>query len=330
MRISRIALGGLVAAVTLTACTNQSPSGSNENESDGDGAAAASNNDDLTVAVVSHSNPGDPFWDVVKSGAEQAGEDLDVTITYNGAAEPTEQSQLIENAISQGVDGLVVSMANPDGVQGAIESAVSEGIPVVTINSGLEQSKEFGAITHVGQTERLAGEAAGAELAELGGTKMICVIHEAGNTGLEDRCAGAAETFGGEVENLQVDVNDLADAQSTIASKLQSDNTVDAVLTLNNGVAMAAVQAQADAGTDATIGTFDLDSNVLDAITGGDLAFAVDQQPYVQGYLPVVILALKNRNGNDVGGGQPVYSGPALVTQENAEEVAAFAEAGTR
>jgi simple sugar transport system substrate-binding protein len=156
------------------------------------------------------------------------------------------------------------------------------------------------------------------------------VVHEAGNVGLEARCDGVRRTLGGRVENLQVDVSNVTDAQSTIRSKLLADPSIDAVLTLNPVVAKAALQAKEEAGSSAQLATFDVSADICDAIAAGDMLFAVDQQPFLQGYLPVVFLALKARNGNDVGGGQPVYSGPGFVTQENAEQVKQFASRGTR
>ncbi|MGH3713389.1 MAG: sugar ABC transporter substrate-binding protein [Micromonosporaceae bacterium] len=284
---------------------------------------------DLTFAVVSHSNPGDKFWDVVKSGAEKAGKDLGVKVTYQGSGEPSQQSQLIDQAVSQKVDGLVVSMSNPDALKEAIGKAVDAGIPVITINSGVDKYQEFGAITHVGQTETIAGEAAGERLKSEGGSKAICVIHEAGNVGLEERCAGAKAKFGA-VENLQVSVSDLADASSKVKAKLQSDTSIDSVLTLNNGVAIAARDAIRDSGSKAKLATFDLDKDVLAAIKAGEILFAVDQQPYLQGYLPISFLYLHHTNANAVGGGQPVLTGPGFVDKANADTVAEFAEKGTR
>ena len=149
----------LAVPLTLTAC------GGADKGSD-DGGEAAS---DLSFAVVSHGSAGDKFWDVVKSGAEQAGEDLGVKVSYQGSGDPNQQSQLIDNAVSEKVDGIVVSMANPDALKEAIGKAVAAGIPVITINSGVERSKEFGALTHVGQTERIAGEAAGVVDLDLAG-----------------------------------------------------------------------------------------------------------------------------------------------------------------
>ncbi|GAA3590523.1 sugar ABC transporter substrate-binding protein [Klugiella xanthotipulae] len=286
--------------------------------------------DNLTIAVVTHGTPGDSFWDVVKSGAEQAGEDLNVSITYQGDGDPVKQSSLIDSAVADKVDGIVVSMANPDGLKDSVEAAVAAGIPVVTINSGLERSAEFGALTHVGQSEFIAGQRTGEKLNDAGATRVACVIHEAGNSGLEERCSGVADTFNGTISNVQVDIANIADAQNLITSQLLSDPSIDAVLTLNSGLATAATQAVADAGSDARVATFDVSSDVTDLILDKKVLFAVDQQPYSQGYLPVTFLTLLNRNGDQVGGGQPVYSGPGFVTLDNAAEVAEFAQNGTR
>jgi simple sugar transport system substrate-binding protein len=306
--------------LTLSAC-----SGTGQEE-----PAADEDVQDLTIAVVTHGAPDDSFWSVVKAGSDQAGEDLGIDVEYNSDPDATAQSELIDQAVADEVNGIVVSMANPDGLRDSVEAAVQAGVPVITINSGVEESAEFGAITHIGQSEDIAGEAAGEKFNELGATKLLCVIHEAGNIGLEQRCEGAAKTFGGEVENLQIDSAETAAASESISTALQSDESIDAVLALNGQVALGSTQAVEELGTEVQTGTFDLSSDVISAIQDGQLSFAVDQQPYVQGYLGVQFLYLKAINGNDVGGGQPVYSGPALVTEENADAVAEFAEAGTR
>ncbi len=327
MRITRSAGVLAVAGVLTCAAALSGCSGTGQEDT----SSTDSGSVDLDIAVITHGAPGDSFWDVVRSGADKAADDLGVTVDYNSDPDPTRQAELIDNAVSQGVDGIVVSMANPDGLRDSVEAAVAAGIPVITINSGQGQSAEFGAITHVGQDETTAGEAVGARLNDEGQTgKVLCVIHEAGNVGLEDRCSAVAATYGGQVENLQVDGTDTAQVQDTILSKLQSDPDVGVVLALQGQVAVAAVAAQADAGTSAEVDTFDISADVTDAITAGDITFAVDQQPYVQGYLPVSFLYLYATNGNVVGGGQPVNSGPAFITEDNAGEVAEFAANGTR
>lgn len=325
----------IAAAIAISGCSNEQPqTNSNDNQAtetkSGDDSQAGGSGD-LTFAVVTHGTAGDAFWDIVKSGADQAAKDEKVKVTYNSDGDPSKQSQLIDNAVAQNVDGLIVSMANPDGVKSSVQAAVSKGIPVVTINSGLEQSKAFGAITHIGQSEQLAGEAAGEKLADAGLKNVICVVHEAGNVGLEQRCAGAkSKLAGGTLNNLQVDISNITDAQNTIKSKLLADKSIDGVLTLNPVVAKAAVQAKQEASSQAKLATFDVSEEICDFVANDDLLFAVDQQPYLQGYLPVVFLALKGRNGNDVGGGQPVYSGPGFVTKDNAAQVKKFAAAKTR
>jgi simple sugar transport system substrate-binding protein len=316
----------VAAPLLLAACTTDGGSG----DGGGGGGGAAEDGGDLSFAVVTHGSAGDAFWDVVQNGAEAAGEDLGVSVDYQSDGDPQRQSQLIDAAINQDVDGLVVSMANPDALQDSIEAAVAAGIPVVTINSGGERSAEFGAVGHVGQDEVIAGRGAGQRLAADGAQNVLCVIHEAGNIGHEQRCAGAAEGLGQQLTPLQVDINDLQGAQSTITSQLQSDPSIDGVLTLNSAVAAVAVAAVSDAGSDAEIATFDLNQDVISGIQAGDISFAVDQQQYEQGYLPIVMLKLYAENLNTVGGGQPVLTGPGIVDAENVDDIADLATAGTR
>ncbi|WP_433710823.1 sugar ABC transporter substrate-binding protein [Nocardia sp. CA-084685] len=322
-RRSRRMLPWLAAATLLAACTGpgadvpaptQSPVAQGKLRS---------------VAVVTHGSPGDAFWNVVKNGAEAAGKDLGVRVEYNSSGDPGQQAELVDNAVAQGVDGLVVSMANPEALRPSIEKAVAAGIPVVTINSGESESAEFGAIGHVGQSETLAGQAAGKRLAEAGRKKLLCVIHEAGNIGANQRCDGATKAFGNGT-TLQVDINNPTDAQSRIKGALQADRSIDAVLTLNSQVAARAVDAVKESQSSATVATFDLNTDVVEALRAGKLLFAVDQQQYEQGYLPVVLLQLYRTNLNSVGGGAPVQTGPAFVDKNNVEAVAARVALGMR
>src|SRR5688572_23691312 len=286
---------------------------------------------DVTIAMVTHGDGGS-FWSVAKKGAEAAAEDLGVTLRYSESNnDPEEQAQLIEAAVTEEVDGLAVSAPNPDAIRDAVKTAVDAGIPVITLNSGAEEAEALGAMTHVGQTETIAGEGAGEQLKEAGASKIICIIHEQGNIGLNQRCEGAAEGFGGEVEDLQVaGTSDISTTLTEIQSKLESDTSIDGVLALNPDIAVAARDAIAGAGSEATLGTFDLSGDVIQAIQDDEIAFAVDQQQYLQGYLPVVFLTLNKTNLNTVGGGLPVLTGPGFVTKENAAEIQKLAEAGTR
>jgi simple sugar transport system substrate-binding protein len=312
--------------------------GGDDDNDNASGGSPASKDDvnltqgqDITIAVITHGE-GDSFWAVAKKGAEDAGKRLGVTVKYSESAnDPQKQAQLIDAAVTEKVDGIATSAPNPDAIRDSLAKATDAGIPFITLNSGAEDYQELGAITHVGQTETIAGAGAGTRFKEAGAKKLLCVIHEQANIGLNQRCDGAKKGFGGEVENLQVKgVNDIQTTLTEIQSKLSSDNSIDAVLTLNPDIAVAARDAIQGAGSSAKLGTFDLSGDVVKGIQDGEIEFAVDQQQYLQGYLPVVFLSLYKSNANTVGGGQPVLTGPGFVTKENAETVAKLAEEGTR
>ncbi|HVQ95699.1 MAG TPA: sugar ABC transporter substrate-binding protein [Mycobacteriales bacterium] len=332
MRKARLLTGVAAAALLLAACSDSNKVDNNtpSNNTNTNANAGTTNKANLTFAVITHGSAGDKFWDVVKAGAEKAGSDLGIKVTYQSDGSAEKQSQLIDTAVSQKVSGLVVSMADPAALKASVEKAVAAGIPVITINSGEGSSAAFGAITHVGQSETVAGQGAGTALKNAGVKHLLCVVHEAGNIGLEQRCNGAKSTLGGTVTNLQVDVSNLADASSKIKAKLQADKSVDGVLTLNNGVAIAARDAIRDANSTAKLATFDLDATVIDAIKAGQILFAIDQQQYLQGYLPITLLYLYKTNLNIAGGGQPVLTGPGFVTKDNADQIATLAGQGTR
>jgi len=329
-RKSRVIGLALALPLALAACTSSSGGGGASDNATKASSGGGSGTYGYSFAVVTHGAAGDTFWDVVKKGSEQAGKDEGVKVSYQSDGDPAKQSQLIDAAVNQKVDGLVVSMANPDALKASIGKAVAAGIPVITINSGQDKSAEFGALAHVGQDETIAGEGAGEKMKAAGVTKALCVIQEAGNVGLEQRCAGFKQGLGGTVENVQVQNSDPAGAQSTIKAKLQSDSSINGVLTLGPVIGTAAIQALADSGSDAKLATFDLNGDVTQAIADGKMLFAVDQQQFVQGYLPIVMLTLFKSNLNTIGGGHPVLTGPGYVTKDNASQVQDLAKAGTR
>ncbi len=289
----------------------------------------------LTIGLAVHSDPAvDTFWAVVVKGAKDASATYGITLKSGGNPDPKQQAQLIQNYVAAKVDGIVVSMANPDALKDAIKSATDAGIPVITINSGETKSKEFGALVHVGQSENVAGQGAGLQFNAAGVKHLICVVHEEANIGLEDRCAGAKATFtGGNFEEFSVastGVKDVAGTLKAIQNKLTADKTIDGVLALNTTIAIAARDAAKAAGSSAKIATFDLSPDVLTAVENGEMLFAIDQQQYLQGYLPVVLLHLYKTNLNTVGGGLPVYTGPGFVTKDNAAAVKDLSAKGTR
>lgn len=321
----------LVLAVLTAACGTAADDNGGDDASQSDDNVEVTQGSDLTIAVITHGDGGS-FWSVAKKGAEDAGNDLGVTVKYSESNNDAQaQAQMIEAAVTEKVDGLAVSAPDPQAISSAVKKAVDANIPVITLNSGLADYQKLGAITHVGQTEGLAGEAAGKRLADQGKKKLLCIIHEQGNVGLEERCEGAKTGFGGDVENMQVKgTADVATTLTEIQSKLQSDSSFDAVLALNPDIAIAARDAIKGASSNATLATFDLSGDVISSIIDGTIDFAVDQQQYLQGYLPVQMLMLYKRNLSTVGGGQPVLTGPGFVTKENAAQVQKLAENGLR
>lgn len=336
MRASKFSLAAVAAAALLLAACSSGSSDSADAAADsgGDTAAAAADNanSDIKVCLYTHGDGGG-FWSVAKKGAEKAAADLGVTLDYQESNnDPEKQAQMIEAGITGGCDEIAASAPNPDAIKDALAKAEEAGIPVITMNSGSKVFKDLGAYTHVGQDEFVAGQGAGEKFKELGATKIVCPIQEANNIGLQERCDGAKDTFGN-VENLQLSAGlaDIAKSQAEIQAYLEANPDVDGIFALNADIATAAAMPAADAvGRDMTIGTVDLSGDAVKAIAAGDLAFAIDQQQYAQGYMSVVLMYLEALNGHQLGGGLPINTGPGFVLQGNAEKVQELASNGTR
>ncbi|MFJ2372988.1 sugar ABC transporter substrate-binding protein [Streptomyces sp. NPDC087769] len=327
-------MGAVLAAVLGASLVGCSSTGGKRAEERAARAAAegraAVDTPRWTFAMVTHSGDGDTFWDIVQRGAEQAAVKDNIKFLYSHNDEAQQQAQLVQAAIDQKVDGLIVTLAKPDAMKDVVTKATRAGIPVITVNSGSAESKRFGALTHIGQDESIAGEAVGEELNTRGRKKALCILHEQGNVGHEQRCAGAKKTFDGQLQNLYVEGTNMPDVQASIEAKLQADKDIDAVVTLGAPFADAAVKAKTTAGSKAEIDTFDLNAKVATALQDKTLGFAVDQQPYLQGYEAVDLLWLYRYNGNVLGGGRPVLTGPQIITSKDAAELAQYTKRGTR
>ncbi|WP_406233898.1 substrate-binding domain-containing protein [Nocardia sp. NBC_01009] len=320
----RRVLPWLVAGPVLAACSAPGTGGSAQTRTP---AAAGTLR---SVAVVTQSSPSDAFWSVVKNGALAAGKQLGIRVDYYSAEDPNAQAKLIDNAVAQRVDGLVVSMAYPQPLGPSIRRAVAAGIPVVTTNSGEAESAGLGAIGHVGQSERPAAVAVGKRLRDAGKTKLLLVNHMAGQVSADNLASGAAEGFGNATTTVVVDINNPTDVQSRIKAALQADRSIDAVLSYNAQIAARSVAAAQEANSTAAIATFTLNTEVLDAIRTGKLLFAADPQQYEQGYLPIVLLQLYRSNLDTVGGGLPIQTGPSFVDKSNVDAIAQLVAQGTR
>ncbi|MEU0218566.1 sugar ABC transporter substrate-binding protein [Streptomyces sp. NPDC006265] len=326
------ALTTAVAVGALLAAGCSSGSGGKKSEDGGtDAAAGKATTPRMTVALVTHAAPGDTFWDLIRKGAQAAAAKDNIKLVYSSDPTAGNQANLVQNAIDQKVDGIALTAAKPDAMKGVVAKAKAAGIPVVGFNSGLDNWKELGMLEYFGQDENIAGQAFGERLNQLGAKHAVCVIQEQGQVALEARCAGLKKGFEGTTENLYVNGTDMPSVKSTLTAKLQKDSSIDQVVTLGAPIALTAVQSLKDAGSKAKVATFDLNKELVGAVQGGSIEFAVDQQPYLQGYLAVDALWLYRTNGNVSGGGTaPVLTGPAFVTKDNVDSVAEFAEKGTR
>jgi simple sugar transport system substrate-binding protein len=290
----------------------------------------------INIEVVTHGQASDPFWSIFVNGVNAAAEDMKphgVTVNYSAPTtfDMNAMAQLITAAVGKNPQGLVVSIPDATALGPAIQSAVDAGIPVISANSGSDVYKSLGILTHVGQDEFPAGKGAGEKMAALGVKNAICINQEVGNAALDARCAGFAEGLGsaGKSTVVQVDLNDQTGAQSAIVAALQADPTIDAVMALGPTGAAPALKAVDQLGKTGQIhiATFDLSPDMLAGIKAGTVDFAIDQQQFLQGYLPIQILTYYDLYGLLPGGGAPIYTGPGFVTADNVDLV--LANAGT-
>ncbi|MER5428015.1 sugar ABC transporter substrate-binding protein [Streptomyces sp. NPDC002588] len=325
-------LTATVLAGTLLAAGCSSSSGGKKSEEGGaDAAAGKATTPRMTVAMVTHASPGDTFWDLVRKGAQAAAAKDNVKLVYSSDPNAGNQANLVQNAIDQKVDGIALTAAKPDAMKDVVTKAKAAGVPVVGFNSGVDDWKQLGMLEYFGQDENIAGQAFGQRLNQLGAKHALCVIQEQGQVALEARCAGLKKGFSGKTDILYVNGTDMPSVKSTITAKLKQDSSVDQVVTLGAPIALTAVQSLSDAGSKAKLATFDLNKSLVKAVQDGQVEFAVDQQPYLQGYLAVDALWLYRTNGNFSGGSTaPVLTGPAFIDKTNVDTVAAFAAKGTR
>ncbi len=322
--------GAAVAAAVCLLLAGCSGSGGARLDADVDAAGKAGSGG-LKVALITHGGKGDAFWELVQKGAQVAAAKDGIELTYANDSDPDGQAELVRDAIRDKVDGIAVTLAKPQAMKGPVAEAKAAGIPVVGLNSGIDAWRSAGLLQYFGQDEGVAGRAVGDKLDGLKAAHALCVIHERGNVALEARCAGVKKTFTGETEMLYVEGTDMAAVNAAITARLRQDPSIDEVVTLGAQFALAAVKSVKAAGNGARVATFDLDKDLVKAVRDGDVQFAVDQQPYLQGYLAVDSVWLYKTNGNLSGGGvAPVLTGPAFVTKTNVASVARFAAAGTR
>ena len=293
--------------------------------------------EEIRIVFVTHGQSSDPFWSVVVNGAGDAAADLGVAVEYHAPLkfDMVEMSDRIAAVVASRPDGLVVSIPDVAALDAAIRDAIDAGIPVVSINSGGDVYRDLGVLAHIGQTEYEAGYESGVRFARAGVRQALCVNHEVGNTALDQRCKGfrnALEERRAVAYALVVNLADPDDAQQRIAGAITTGPAIDGILTLGPNGAAPALAALRQTGKigEMALATFDLSPEVLEAIRDGEMNFAVDQQQYLQGYLPVVFLVKYLETGTMPGGGDVIRTGPGFVSQETAADVIDLSARGIR
>jgi simple sugar transport system substrate-binding protein len=335
-RHARRAAAATLVAVLAVALAGCSSSGGKKSEETAAGGAAAgkANTPKITVAMVTHGAPGDTFWDIIRKGATAAAAKDNVDFKYSSDPSSGNQANLIQSAIDSKVDGIAVTIPDPPAIEPAIKKAIAAGIPVVAFNAGIGAFESSGALSYFGSDESLAGETGGKRAAADGYKKVLCVVQFQGQVQLEARCDGVQKGFtgggGAGYDKIYVNGSDLPSVRTTISAKLKQDPSIDFIVTLGAPIALNAIDAAKEAGSKAKVGTCDFNPQIPPKIQSGELAFAIDQQPYLQGYEAIDSIWLYKANGNILGGGKPTLTGPFLVDKKNIDFVGKFAAGGTR
>src|SRR6476620_303800 len=296
-------------------------------------AFAATDAGRIKVAVVTHGDTGS-FWSVFKKGVDQAAKDMrnrgvSVTQVYANN-DVAKQVAGINAAIAGGAKVIATSVPDASALKDPLTKASAKGIEIITVNSGLGAFDTLPTYeVHVGQTEDVAGQGAGKQFKAAGSKKVLIVIHEASNSGLTQRAAGVKSVLGGSAVKVLTIPNaksDIPGTQAKVKAAFAADKKLDSFLGLDPDVTIPCLDVIPH-GTKA--GTFDVGGSIKE-ILKGRMLFAIDQQQYLQGYLPVVFAVLYVTNLNTVGNRQPVLTGPGIINKGNAARIAVLAAKGTR
>ena len=279
--------------------------------------------------LVSHAPDSDSWWNTIKNGLAMAGEQLGVEVEYRNppTGDLADMARIIEQAAASGPNGIITTLADPDVLSGPIRAAVESGVDVIIINSGTPaQARELGALMYVGQPEYDAGYAAGMRAKGDGVGSFLCVNHYISSPSSTERCQGFADGLGIDLGNQMIDSgDDPSQIKNKVLAYLSVNPNTDAVLTLGPTSAAPTLLALDENGMAGEIyfGTFDMSDEIVKGIKAGVINWGIDQQPFLQAYLPVVILTNYHRFG--VLPGNNINSGPGFVTADDLTMIEKFA-----
>ncbi|MCH2069090.1 sugar ABC transporter substrate-binding protein [Shimia sp.] len=279
--------------------------------------------------LVSHAPDSDSWWNTIKNGIALAGDQMGVEVEYRNppTGDLADMARIIEQAAASGPNGIITTLSDYDVLSGPIKAAVDSGVDVIIMNSGTpDQAREVGALMYVGQPEYDAGYAAGVRAKGDGVGSFLCVNHYISSPSSTERCQGFADGLGVDLGDQMIDSGqDPAEIKNRVLAYLNANPETDAILTLGPTSADPTLLALDENGMagDIYFGTFDLGEEIVKGIKAGVINWGIDQQPFLQAYLPVVVLTNYHRYG--VLPGNNINSGPGFVTADGLEKVEEFA-----
>lgn len=291
---------------------------------------------EITIKMVTHGQATDPFWSVVSNGAKDAAKELGVNLHYQSPQnfDMITMSQMIDAVVATKPDGLIISVPDIPALRKSVVSASKNNIPIIVINAGVDIMKEADILTYVGQSEYEAGLKAADEMLKYNVKSVLCINHEIGNISLDQREKGFRKILKENnvvIKTVPIDASDPSETQEVVRAFISSNKKVDGILTLGplGAVPILKLLKEIDTQKKIKLATFDFTPEIIDGIMDGHIVFALDQQQYLQGYLPVVLMNLYITNKNT-----PAYkkleTGPSIINIENAEDVLALSKKGSR
>lgn len=290
----------------------------------------------ITISMITHGQATDPFWSVVQNGARDAAKDLGIELHYQSPQnfDMIAMSRIIDAVIATKPDGIVVSIPDIDALKGSIASASKKGIPIIVINAGSDIAKEIDILTYVGQSEFEAGLKAAEEILNHNVSNVLCINHEIGNISLDQREQGFKKILTENnviVKTIPIDASDPSETMERVRAYLTTYPETDAILTLGpiSAIPIMKLLKEIKSGATIKLATFDFTPEIIDGILNNEIIFALDQQQYLQGYLPVILMNLYITNKNT-----PAYkkleTGPSIIDAKNAREVLSLSKKGSR
>ena len=290
----------------------------------------------ITIKMVTHGQATDPFWSVVSNGAKDAAKDLGISFHYQSpqSFDMVTMSQMIDAVVATEPDGLILSVPDIPALRKSIVSASKKNIPIIVINSGSEIMAEVDILTYVGQSEYEAGMKAGEEMLKTGVNNVLCINHEIGNISLDQREQGFRKILiknNIDVKTVPIEASDPSETREVVRAFLSSNKGVDGIMALGplGAIPIVSLLKDIDPQKKISMATFDFTPEIIDGIMDGHIVFALDQQQYLQGYLPIVLMDLYITNKNT-----PAYkkleTGPSIINIENAQDVLALSKKGSR